>query len=100
MNKKHIEGQFYDQGNFEIYLEIEFDKELLDDDPSLSKSVVFSSSRSNNMDNDSKTIIVRNINSDSNIDELEHLFNKFGIVNKVTFVCDKYNGNFKGYKVV
>jgi RNA recognition motif-containing protein len=50
-----------------------------------------------NSNTENKTIIVKNINSDSNIDELEHLFNKFGVVNKVTFICDKYNGQFKGY---
>jgi hypothetical protein len=47
---------------------------------------------------ESRTIKVRNISTDCNIDELEILFNKFGLVNKVTFICDKYNGEFKGYK--
>jgi RNA recognition motif-containing protein len=31
------------------------------------------------------------------MDELEELFSQFGVVIKVTFICDKYSSQFKGY---
>jgi hypothetical protein len=48
------------------------------------------------LDNDCRTIKVKNVESKTNIDELERLFSQFGLINKVTFMCDKYNGEFKG----
>jgi polyadenylate-binding protein 2 len=39
---------------------------------------------------------VHNLHIDTTIDELEQLFNKFGLVNKVTMICDKYTGKSKG----
>jgi RNA recognition motif-containing protein len=41
--------------------------------------------------------MIKNIDNETNIDELEKLFSQFGFVNKVTFICDKYSGSFKGY---
>jgi RNA recognition motif-containing protein len=47
-------------------------------------------------DTEDRSIKVRNISFKTDINELEKLFAKFGIINKVTFICDKYNGEFKG----
>ncbi len=46
-----------------------------------------------------KSIIVRNLDIDTSIDEIEKLFSKFGLVNKVTMICDKYTGKSKGYLI-
>lgn len=37
---------------------------------------------------------------DTSIDEIEKLFSKFGLVNKVTMICDKYTGKSKGYHII
>jgi hypothetical protein len=68
---------------------------LCESDRSITSSI--SSKNSLGIDNEEdKTIIVRNVHPDSSIEELEELFNKFGLVNKITFICDKYSGTFKG----
>ena len=43
-----------------------------------------------------KSIVAKNFDKETSIDEIEKLFSKFGIVNKVTMICDKYTGVQKG----
>jgi RNA recognition motif-containing protein len=49
-----------------------------------------------NLEKNKKSIVVRNLDIDTSIDEVEKLFSKFGLVNKVTMICDKYTGKSKG----
>lgn len=41
--------------------------------------------------------MIKNIDLEATIDDIEKLFSKFGLVNKVTLICDKYSGKSKGY---
>ena len=43
-----------------------------------------------------KSVMVKNIDMEATIDEIEQLFSKFGLVNKVTLLCDKYTGKSRG----
>jgi RNA recognition motif-containing protein len=43
--------------------------------------------------------MIRNLDIDANIEELEQMFSKFGLINKVTLICDKYTGKSKGYLI-
>lgn len=45
---------------------------------------------------DKRTIQIQNLDSETSLDELETLFNKFGLINKVTIMCDKITGKSKG----
>ena len=80
---------------------INFQEEQIgESEESFSKS---SSSINNNMRKvffklvkEDKTLVLRNLDKDTTMEEIEQLFNKFGTVNKVTFICDKYSGVFKG----
>jgi RNA recognition motif-containing protein len=41
-------------------------------------------------------VIVKNLDEEINIEELERLFSKFGLVNKVTLLYDKATKKSKG----
>lgn len=55
------------------------------------------SSATKSQDLNKKSIMVKNIDFEATLDEIEKLFNKFGLVNKITLICDKYSGRSKGY---
>ena len=42
-----------------------------------------------------RTVIVRNFQDGTSLDELEVKFREFGLVNKVTMMCDKVTGKPK-----
>jgi RNA recognition motif-containing protein len=88
-----------------IYLVICFDKENLFDDSDndekksqiSEQSIPISASlRSKEEEVNNRSIVVRNIDFQSSIDEVELMFRKFGLINKVTLICDKYTGKSKG----
>lgn len=47
-----------------------------------------------------RTVVIRNFEDGTSMDELEKKFREFGIVNKVTIMCDKLSGNQKAMAYV
>lgn len=44
-----------------------------------------------------RTANIRNFEDGTSVDELEKKFREFGLVNKVTIMCDKLTGKSKAY---
>ncbi len=54
-----------------------------------------SKSKDTETDKIGRTVIVRNFQDGTSLDELEVKFREFGLVNKVTMMCDKLTGKPK-----
>ena len=54
-----------------------------------------SKSKDTETDKIGRTVIVRNFQDGTSLDELEVKFREFGLVNKVTLMCDKLTGKPK-----
>lgn len=44
-----------------------------------------------------RTAIIKNFEDGTSMDELEEKFREFGLVNKITIMCDKLTGKPKAY---
>ena len=67
---------------------------LIDSNSSESISV-----ESREVERKGRTAIIRNFEDGTSMDELEEKFRQFGLVNKVTIMCDKLTGKPKSYVV-
>ncbi len=54
-----------------------------------------SKSKDSDQDKIQRTVIVKNFQDGTSLDELEVKFREFGLVNKVTLMCDKLTGKPK-----
>lgn len=54
-----------------------------------------SKSKDSETDKIGRTVIVKNFQDGTSLDELEVKFREFGLVNKVTMMCDKLTGKPK-----
>jgi RNA recognition motif-containing protein len=48
------------------------------------------------VDQNKRSVVVKNLDEEINIEELERLFSKFGLVNKVILLYDKATKKSKG----
>ena len=62
---------------------------------SFSELKLKSKSKDTETDKIGRTVIVRNFQDGTSLDELEVKFREFGLVNKVTLMCDKLTGKPK-----
>ena len=62
---------------------------------SFSELKLKSKSKDTETDKIGRTVIVRNFQDGTSLDELEVKFREFGLVNKVTIMCDKLTGKPK-----
>ena len=62
---------------------------------SFSELKLKSKSKDTETDKIGRTVIVRNFQDGTSLDELEVKFREFGLVNKVTMMCDKLTGKPK-----